>query len=184
MNLTGITNRVLLHVTALAALLMPALVSAIEFDEVKSYDEVFRISAQALDRDSVEIRWQIAPDYYLYNNKFLGFSTTTAGVTLGEAIIPPGEKKFDELLGEEVIKYHGNLVITLPLDSVPASVSRVDLEIRSQGCLESVLCYPPSSQDVSVELPASGLTAEGSLASAFDPEVAPQSNALLAEDDE
>ena len=154
MSFWRITNRLLLHVTTVLTLVVPALGSAVEFDQVKTYDEVFRISARALDRESVEVRWDIEPDYYLYNNKFLGFSTTTAGVTLGEPLVPPGEKKFDELLGEEVIKYKGNLVITLPLEAVPAGLDRVDLEVRSQGCLEAVLCYPPSRQLVSAELPA------------------------------
>jgi thiol:disulfide interchange protein DsbD len=152
---------------ALALFIMvPAAVPAIGFDEVLDYNEAYRISAAAPARDLVEIHWDIQPDYYLYNNKFLKFTSQTPGVVLGEPIIPPGKKQFDELLGEEVIKYHGRLGITLPLDSVPANATSLALEVQSQGCLEAVLCYPPTRQFVTVQLPPA--TGAASLAAAFD----------------
>jgi len=137
-------------------LLVPIPGAAIEFSEVRQYGDVFRISASAPSRDMIEVSWEIAPDYYLYNNKFLQFKTATPGVELGAPILPPGEEKYDELLGTEVIKYHGHLRVSLPLDSVAANVRNIELEVRSQGCLESVLCYPPTDQRVSVTLPDNG----------------------------
>ncbi len=139
----------------LSMLLMPVLGFALEMSEVKEYDEVFSVSAYATDRQSIEVNWDIAEGYYLYNNKFLSFSTDTPGVVLGEADIPDGERKFDELLGEEVIKYHGRLSVNLPLVSVPTGVDSIELRLRSQGCLENVLCYPPTQQLLVVRLPAS-----------------------------
>lgn len=127
--------------------------SAIEFDEVRDYSEVFRISATALSRDRVEVRWDIEPGYYLYHNRFLRFTADTPGVVLGEASVPPGEQSFDPLLGEEVIKFHGRLAVGLPLATVPPETRSLDLKVRSQGCLEDVLCYPPTEQLVRVELP-------------------------------
>ena len=61
---------------------------AIEFDEIREFGEVFEVSAQANDREQIEVNWQIADGYYLYNNKFLKFKTETAGVVLGEAAAP------------------------------------------------------------------------------------------------
>ena len=127
---------------------------AIEFDEIREFGEVFEVSAQANDRQQIEVSWQIANGYYLYNNKFLKFKTETAGVVLGEADIPAGEKKFDELLGEEVIKFHDRLTITLPLESLAPGVDNVSLKVRSQGCMEDVFCYPPTEQLLLVSLPA------------------------------
>ena len=127
---------------------------AIEFDEIREFGEVFEVSAQANDREQIEVNWQIADGYYLYNNKFLKFKTETAGVVLGEAEIPAGEKKFDELLGEEVIKFHDRLTITLPLESLAPGVDNVSLKVRSQGCMEDVFCYPPTEQLLVVNLPA------------------------------
>jgi thiol:disulfide interchange protein DsbD len=133
---------------------MPTLALAVQFDEVKPFNEVFSISAQADSRNHVNLSWDIAEGYYLYNNKFLKFASDTQGVALGEAEIPEGERKFDELLGEEVVKYHDRLTIGLPLTFVPVDAETISLKIRSQGCLEDVLCYPPTEQLVTVNLPA------------------------------
>ncbi|MGB5489141.1 MAG: protein-disulfide reductase DsbD N-terminal domain-containing protein, partial [Lysobacterales bacterium] len=85
-----------------------SLAAAIEFDEIREFGEVFKVSAKASDRQRIEVNWEIADGFYLYNNKFLRFKTETAGVVLGEVEIPAGKPVYDELLGEEVIKFHGH----------------------------------------------------------------------------
>ena len=50
-------------------------------------------------------------------------------------------------------KYHGQLM-KLPLLSFAPGLAGLRLNVRSQGCLEGVLCYPPTSQIVLVGLPA------------------------------
>jgi thiol:disulfide interchange protein DsbD len=148
-----IMKKSLTFLTVLCGLLAAAAVPAIEFDEVRNYGDVFVISADAPARDRVEVSWKIEPDYYLYNNRFLRFISATDGVVLGEPIIPEGEIRFDPLLGEEVEKYHDQLTIDVPLESVAPGVEAMQLNIRSQGCLEEVLCYPPTEQVVLVSLP-------------------------------
>jgi thiol:disulfide interchange protein DsbD len=135
-------------------LLWPAWAMAIDAGDVRPYDEVFAISAKAVARDRVEVSWRIARDYYLYNNRFLEFRSNTPGVVLGAPDIPDGVEKFDELLMEDVITFYDNLTISLPLQSVAADVTTLELRVRSQGCLENVLCYPPSWQTLNLELPA------------------------------
>jgi len=134
-------------------LIVPLLATALEFNEIKEYGEVFKVSAEAVSRERIEVSWDVTEDYYLYNNKFLEFSTDTPGVVLGEPDIPEGERKFDELLGEEVVKYHGRLTVGIPLAVLPAGIDLVSLRVRSQGCLENVLCYPPTEQLLAVALP-------------------------------
>jgi thiol:disulfide interchange protein DsbD len=125
-------------------------------NEVLRYGDVFEISASAPARDRVEVAWDIAEGYYLYNNRFLRFNVGTPGVELGEPDIPPGKKEFDELLGEEVIKFTRRVEMGLPLAVIPDGVTELTLNIRSQGCLDGVLCYPPTEQSVSVTLPPAG----------------------------
>ena len=137
----------------LLALAAPA-VGAIEFDEVPDYGEVFAISASAPARDRVELRWDIEDGYYLYNNRFLKFTVADEWVVVGQPVLPEGEIGFDELLGEEVEKFHHELPVTLPLIDVPPDLASLQLRVRSQGCLEDVLCYPPTEQTVTVDLPA------------------------------
>ena len=81
--------------------------AAIEFDEVRNFEEVFVISAAAPTRDRIEVRWAIEDGYYLYNNQFLRFSPLDERVVLGQPQLPPGEVSFDELLaagpGEDLL---------------------------------------------------------------------------------
>jgi thiol:disulfide interchange protein DsbD len=146
-------NKILAVICSLGSLLFSAAVPAIDFDEVRNFEDVFVISGHAPGRDRIEVSWKIADDYYLYNNKFLRFVSAGDGVVLGEPQVPKGELQFDELLGEEVEKYHQNLTVTVPLVSVAPGVQAVQLKVRSQGCLESVLCYPPTEQLLLVSLP-------------------------------
>lgn len=136
----------------LLMLSLPA--AALEFDELREFGDVFKISAKASSRERIEVSWEIAEDYYLYHNKFLKFKTDTPSVVLGAPDIPKGKRSFDELLGEDVIKFKDHLTVGLPLESLPDDVDMVSLKIRSQGCLEGVLCYPPTDQLVTVKLPA------------------------------
>ena len=146
-------NKLFYIIVTVSGLLLSAALPAIEFDEVREFGEVFVISAYAPDRNRVEVSWQIEDEYYLYNNKFLQFTSASDGVVLGEPQVPPGEIRFDELLGEEVEKYHGILTVTIPLVSVAPEIIALQLRVRSQGCLENVLCYPPTEQVVLVSLP-------------------------------
>ena len=84
-------------------------------DQVRSYDEVFALSAQALSRDEIELRWEIADNYYLYNNRFLRIRSATEGVTLGTPELPAGKREFDELLNADVVKYHDEVRVRVPL---------------------------------------------------------------------
>jgi thiol:disulfide interchange protein DsbD len=147
-------------------LIQPLLATAVEFDEVREFGEVFRISAQATSREQIEVSWEIADEYYLYNNKFLKFKTETLGVTLGTPQIPEGERGFDDLLEKEVIKFHQHLTVVVPLESVPPGTDLVSLKVRSQGCLENVLCYPPTEQLLVVNLPPASHQPEVALSSA------------------
>ncbi len=146
-------QKTLIWIGVLLSMLAPPAARAIEFDEVRNFEDVFVISAVAPSRDHLEIHWKIADGYYLYNNKFLRFTAETDGVVTGEPEIPPGELSFDELLGEDVEKFHHELTVVLPLVSVAPGVEAVQLKVRSQGCLENELCYPPTEQLLVVSLP-------------------------------
>ena len=130
----------------------PALCQAVEYDEIRPYEEVYRISGKSLSEDLVEVRWDIEPGYFLYANKFLKVISKTPGVTLDEMIVPEGKKEFDALLGQEVVKFHRQMTVSVPLASVEAGVEELQLRVRSQGCLEDVLCYPPTYQEVTIAL--------------------------------
>jgi thiol:disulfide interchange protein DsbD len=191
-RLSSMTEKIKICLGLILSLLLAPAALAIEFDEVRNFEDVFVISGSAPVRDRLEVHWDIADDYYLYNNKFLRFISATDGVILGEPQVPPGETSFDELLGQDVEKFHHGLTVTVPLISVPPGVDAVQLKVRSQGCLENELCYPPTGQVLLVSLPPesaavapqAGLPGDplgGAFPGAIDPPALPAEEAFIFE---
>jgi thiol:disulfide interchange protein DsbD len=173
-------NKLLNPILLALALAVPALVAApdvaaIDPADVRDFEDVFLISGSAPGRDRLEVRWEIEDGYYLYNNKFLQFRSATDGVVLGEAEVPPGKTGYDELLGQDVEKYYDELKVQIPIVSLPANAEMLELNVRSQGCLEDELCYPPTAQRLTIALPASaggllaGKGAVNPLAQGYEP---------------
>ncbi len=118
-------------------------------DELLEPEKAFRYSAQLIDPNTVEARFQIASGYYLYRDK-TRFSAE--GVKLGSAQLPPGKIKQDEFFGR-VETYTGDLRVRIP---VPDGVDRpFTLKVAYQGCAEVGVCYPPLEASVQVN-PVSG----------------------------
>ncbi len=131
--------RILIAALAWLALLATAPVRA--EPELLPLEQAFRLSAQVVDRNTVEVRFDIADGYYLYRDK-LGFAAEQAA--LGTPDIPPGKMKKDEIFGDVEV-HRGQLSIRLPLS---ASGETVRLKVASQGCADAGVCYPPSEQTV------------------------------------
>lgn len=110
-------------------------------------EQAFRFSALALDANTLEVRYAVAPGYYLYRDRF---RFDAAPATLGAAELPPGLRKRDEFFGE-VETYRGRLRIRLPF-TAPAGATRVHLRVLSQGCADAGVCYPPHEQRVELRV--------------------------------
>ena len=116
-------------------------------------DQVFKLQAEPGPGQSIVLRWQIEPGYYLYRHQFK-FSSTAPGVTLGSAKIPTGEKHHDEFFGN-VETYRSQLSVTVPVDA-PAGTRAIALRVKYQGCADVGVCYPPQIRNLSVTLGQSG----------------------------
>ena len=81
----------------------------------------------AVEAGRLLLRFQIAPDYYLYRDK-LGFEASTPGVTLGQATLPVGVDHEDEFFGRQVI-YRDTALVGIPVTF--AGPPR-DFEVRAQ----------------------------------------------------
>jgi thiol:disulfide interchange protein DsbD len=114
----------------------------------------FQVSARALADKRVELTYKIAPGYYLYRERFK-FDSPDA--KLAPAQIPPGLKKYDSALEENVEVYHDQVVVTLPVLSAPKTFT---IAATHQGCAEKGLCYPPQPRTISVALKAFGADAD------------------------
>jgi thioredoxin:protein disulfide reductase len=124
-------------------------------------DQAFVFSSRSTARDRIELRWDIADDYYLYRDK-VSVRTTATDVQLGGARIPGGETKHDEYFGEQVV-FHGEMRAQLPV-MTGAGVTEVPLEVTYQGCADGGLCYPPIHKSIRVKLVSTAQAAEISAA--------------------
>lgn len=141
------------RVAALCALLVVCLPAwAVSEKDLLPVDEAFGLTAQARDRDRVEISWKIAPGYYLYRHR------TTVKADAGfdaEALqLPAGKKHHDDFFGE-VETYRERLTGVLPGKAADGA-DTVTLEVRYQGCADAGVCYPPQKRTLQVKLPTGG----------------------------
>ncbi len=125
-------------------------------DELLPVEKAFSLRAEAADAGTLRFTWAIADGYYLYRSKFR-FSTDTAGVTLGDPVLPPGKTKHDEFFGE-VETYRGTVAVEVPIGRSAAAPDRVTVGVISQGCADVGVCYPPHEQIVNIELPPAAAT--------------------------
>jgi len=144
----------------LLLLVLASLFSAAAFGQLKlggsadsllEPEKAFRFSAQALDPDTVEVRFDIADGYYMYRERFRFAVAGDAGARLGAAQLPRGEKHKDEFFGE-VETYRKEVRIRIPVEAKAA----FDLRVTSQGCADLGVCYVPMESTARIVLAAAG----------------------------
>ncbi len=133
-----------------------ALPSGAANDDFLEPEQAFALSATRLDARTVELRFDIAPGYYMYREPF-AFEATPASVALS-AQLPPGKVKFDETFKKEVETYRDTLTVKV---SVAQATAPFTLSVTSQGCADKGLCYAPTVRELRVDAGAAGLTAVG-----------------------
>jgi thioredoxin:protein disulfide reductase len=117
-------------------------------------NKAFRFSARLLDARTVEARFVIADGYYLYRDK-VHFAVEPASAGLSVPALPNGKVKEDQFFGK-VETYRGDVVVNLALtDAKPGQ--QVVIAAESQGCADIGLCYPPTVQRVTLELPEASI---------------------------
>ena len=130
----------------LLAMLMAAFGVARGADTFLEPERAFVLSGRAIDARQVEVRFDIAPGYYLYGDKF---HFAAEGVTLGPAVLPKGKIKFDETFQRDVESHRDTIRIVLPVEK---AAGEFKLAVTSQGCADAGLCYPPQEQFLAVSL--------------------------------
>jgi thioredoxin:protein disulfide reductase len=143
----------------LALLAVERSAAQINPDDLLPVDDAFALSVAA-DADELRIGWEIAEGYYLYRHAFR-FDSADPAVVLGEPRIPPGEATVDEFFGETET-YRGRVEVVVPLLDRP-EMGAIEINVRSQGCADLGVCYPPHRQTVSVDLPPQAVAATSGL---------------------
>jgi thiol:disulfide interchange protein DsbD len=129
--------------------------AALPAPEVLPPDQVFQVSATALNAEQIEITWQIKEGYYLYRSKTF-IDTTTKDVQLGKPAFPVGEIKHDAYFGNMEI-FRNTLKVVQPFKANNAT--NIVLSLRYQGCSDAGICYPPQKTSVEVAIPQAAVAA-------------------------
>ncbi|WP_354674440.1 protein-disulfide reductase DsbD [Cupriavidus alkaliphilus] len=124
---------------ALAWLCLAGSLHAATEDDFLPPEQAFRFAASQPDDKTIEVRFDVAPGYYMYRERF-AFAAQPAGVKLGAPVYPQGKVKFDETFGKEMETYRDSVVIRVPVE---AAAGKWTLTVTSQGCADKGLCYPP-----------------------------------------
>lgn len=121
-------------------------------------EKAFVFSAAMATPDTVELRFRVAPGYYMYRERF-GISISPLGaVTLGEPVYPKGEVKYDPTFEKDMEVYHQDVLIRVP---VTPGGQPFTLTLTGQGCADAGLCYPPMDSSVKLTPVAGGYALAG-----------------------
>ena len=105
-------------------------------------DKAFKMSSLTSEQNVI-VRWQIAPEYYLYKHQLLfTVKTDTDDARTIVVSLPNGKHKHDEYFGD-VETYYGELEI-----NVPVSSGNFEISVQYQGCADAGLCYPPQKRTI------------------------------------
>ncbi|MDQ1090821.1 thiol:disulfide interchange protein [Xanthomonas sacchari] len=161
----------LLHRLAALCLLAVAAFPALAISEkdLLPVDQAFALSAQAPERGRIALHWDIAKGYYLYRHRIAvkvigGFKPNP---TLQ---LPAGHKKTDPYFGE--VETYRDALNAVQSGVADPGTSRVQLEVRYQGCADAGVCYPPQKRLLEVTLPAATATATAAADPALPPPAA------------
>jgi thiol:disulfide interchange protein DsbD len=114
------------------------------FAEILPAEKAFVPSAK-VENGNLVVDFKIEDEYYLYKDKI---SIKTAdSAKLGESSFSKSKTKNDDFFGEVEI-YHNKAKITTPIKSADKTIN---FEVKSQGCWEGGVCYPPTVQKLSVK---------------------------------
>jgi thiol:disulfide interchange protein DsbD len=117
-------------------------------DDLLDPEVAFHFSARLAGKRTIEVRYDIAKGYYMYRDNF---RFAVAGADAGPAEIPHGKQKFDANFQKTLETHRGTLLIKVPLKG---GAGPVTLKATSQGCADVGVCYPPSTQTATFNLPS------------------------------
>ncbi len=131
-----------------ALLALATATNALAADDFLDPEKAFRVSARALDATHIELRFDVAPGYYLYREK-LKAEAEPAPLRVSEMRVPAGKIKYDETFERDVETFREAVTMTVVLSQAPEAPFK--LSVENQGCADKGLCYTPQKRGFKVE---------------------------------
>ena len=114
-------------------------------------EQAYAVSPEVVD-DRLLLRWHIADGYYLYRERLRLALGSEAAMQPAPITLPAGEPYEDAFLGATEV-YRGTLELSVPLTGTETL-----LELKSQGCADAGLCYPPRTQRFRIDQASGSVT--------------------------
>lgn len=121
-------------------------------------DQAFSLSAKLFGNDTVVMQWKMAPGHYLYRERLQVHVLQPANAKIGQILYPPGQPKHDAIFGDYQI-YTDTL--SLPIPIIHPDPTHTVLTVTYQGCAEDGYCYPPITQQLSINFSVTTVTLAG-----------------------
>lgn len=113
-----------------------------------SAKEAFVLKAEVAPNQTIVASWKLAPDYYLYRNKF-NFKVLSPKNAKIQAAYPAGIMRKDHEIYKNTLTIP---IVVSTTDGTPLKNNKIKLLLRYQGCSEGGFCYPPMRQMVDLDL--------------------------------
>ena len=99
--------------------------------------------------DAIEIDWVVEDGYYLYRSK-MSYASGNNSIVFGDYELPEGEHHEDEFFGVQPV-YRNRFYVSIPYTVVGDLPESFEIIIKSQGCADIGLCYPPQTWTAPVQ---------------------------------
>jgi len=126
----------------------PTLGQANETETFLRVEEAYQLSTEVQNQD-IALLWAIAPAYYLYKDRFSISAMIDGKYQKLDARFEKGKVKYDEYFNKELEVFYNSTEILISKEGLPVQFL---LKIRSQGCADAGLCYPPQDEYYNVDL--------------------------------
>lgn len=110
-------------------------------------DEAFKLAVVAIDHQTLEAQFKVAPKHYLYKSR-LKFESKD--VVIDQVNLPDGDMKTDANFGRQAV-FHHDFSANILLGA--HQQTNVTLTATYQGCSEKGLCYAPVKKTLQLALP-------------------------------
>jgi thiol:disulfide interchange protein DsbD len=118
--------------------------------ELLDPDQAFAVRIDDTQSGQLEVAWDIADGYYMYQERMAFKIDEVDDLALGVPRFSEAKIKDDEFFGRMAVFYH-QATATLPVAG-PAATARTKLYVQYQGCAEIGVCYPPIAKTFDVNL--------------------------------
>ncbi len=113
-------------------------------------EEAFRLTAEMIDGNTLNAHFEVVDGYYLYRDK-IAFATQ-GDARVGHYVLPDGKEKEDEFFGRSQV-FTDSFSVPIDLLRPAPQAGSIVLNAQYQGCAEAGICYPPSTQSITLALP-------------------------------